>query len=250
MLAITRREVIREQLKEHKSIQITELAELLQVTRETIRRDLRCMEKDGELIRTHGGAYILDGVQNDLDLSTRQFLRVPEKEIIASKCAGLIENGDYIFLDDSSTDWFIAREILHRKIAVLTTSLEIINLLSTSSSVRLFAAGGEYSSATKSFSGSSAAWSLDHYHVDKCFISCRSVSLESGLTDTNDSDAMLHKLALEHSHEKYLAIDNSKLDRSSFAEVAPLSCLNGIIMDCPFPENWIRTLTEHHVRIY
>jgi len=76
MLAITRRDVIREQLKEHKSIQITELADLLEVTKETIRRDLRTMEKDGELIRTHGGAYILDGVQNDLDLSTRQVLRV------------------------------------------------------------------------------------------------------------------------------------------------------------------------------
>jgi len=249
MLAITRREVIREQLKEHKSIQIAELAEQLQVTRETIRRDLRCMENDGELIRTHGGAYILDGVQNDLDLSTRQFLRVPEKEVIASKCTELIRNGDYIFLDASSTDWFIARAVMHRKITVLTTSLEIINLLSSSSSVRLFAVGGEYSAATRSFAGSSAAWSLEHYHVDKCFISCRSVSLESGLTDTNDADAMIHKLALDHSHEKYLAIDNSKLDRSSFAQIAPVSCLSGIIMDCPFPEDWVRYLQDHQVRI-
>ena len=250
MLAITRREVIREQLKEHKSIQITELAELLQVTRETIRRDLRAMEKDGELVRTHGGAYILDGVQNDLDISTRQFLRVPEKEIIAAKCSRLIQNGDYIFLDGSSTAWFIARELLHRRVAVLTTSLEIINLLSASNSVRLFAVGGEYSTAARSFSGSSAAWSLEHYHMDKCFISCRSVSLESGLTDTNDSDAMIHKLALNHSNEKYLAIDNSKLDRSSFAQIAPLSILDGIIMDCPFPQNWTAFLQESHIRIF
>ena len=250
MLAITRREMIREQLKEHKSVQITELAELLQVTRETIRRDLRTMEKDGELIRTHGGAYILDGVQNDIDISTRQFLRVPEKEIIASKCARLIQNGDYIFLDDSSTAWFIARAIMHRKAAVLTNSLEILNLLSASSSIRLFAAGGEYSSAGRSFSGSSAVWCLEHYHVDKCFLSCRSVSLESGLTDTNDTDAMIHKLAIRHSNEKYLAIDNSKLNRSSFSQIAPLNVLDGIIMDCDFPEEWIRFLQEHHIRIF
>ena len=250
MLAITRRDVIREQLKEHKSIQITELAELLQVTRETIRRDLRTMEKDGELIRTHGGAYILDGVQNDLDLSTRQFLRVPEKEIIARKCEKLIQNGDYIFLDDSSTCWFIARSIMYRKLAVLTTSLEIINLLSSSSSVKLFAVGGEYSATTRSFSQSSAVWCMEHYHVDKSFISCRSVSLNAGLTDTNDTDAMLHKLALEHAHERYLAIDSSKLDRDSFAEIAPLTCLDGIIMEHPFPENWVRYLTANHIRIF
>ena len=60
---------------------------------------------------------------------------------------------------------------------------------------------------------------------------------------------MIHKLALDHSHEKYLAIDNSKLDRSSFAQIAPVSCLSGIIMDCPFPEDWVRYLQDHQVRI-
>ena len=52
----------------------------MNVTRETIRRDLRAMEQEHELIRTHGGAYILDGVQNDLDISTRQVLKTEEKE--------------------------------------------------------------------------------------------------------------------------------------------------------------------------
>ena len=72
MLAIARRNAIKEQLQEHKSVTITDLAARLNVTKETIRRDLRAMEEDGELIRTHGGAYILEGVQNDIDISTRQ----------------------------------------------------------------------------------------------------------------------------------------------------------------------------------
>lgn len=250
MLAITRRNMIREQLREKKSIQITAIADLLQVTKETIRRDLRIMEKDGELIRTHGGAYILDGVQNDLDRSTRQILRTSEKEIIAEKCNSLIQNGDYIYLDASSTAWFIAKAILQRNVTVLTDSLEIINLLSTSASVRLFAVGGEYSSAQKSFSGSSALRSMEQYYVDKSFISCRSISMEAGLTDTNDNNALLHKLALSHAHEKYAAIDSSKLDRSSFSHIAPVSMLDGIIMDIPFSEEWVRYLKENHVRIY
>ena len=250
MLAIARKTIIREQLREHKSVRITELAELLNVTNETIRRDLRSMEKDGDLIRTHGGAYILDGVQNDLDLSTRQFLRTGEKEIISEKCSSIIQNGDYIFLDASSTAWFIARAIMHRKVSVLTVSLEIINLLSTSSTIRLFAVGGDYSSSTKSFTGNSAIQNLEHYYFDKAFISCRSVSLEAGLTDTNVDDAMLHRLALAHAHEKYLAIDNSKLNRASFAGIAPVSGLDGIILDQPFPEDWVRYLNEHSVQIY
>lgn len=250
MLAVARQKIIREQLKEHKSVRIADLADLLQVTKETVRRDLGSMEKTGELIRTHGGAYILDGVQNDLDLSTRQVLRIPEKETIARKCSFLIENGDYIFLDDSSTAWFIAREVMHLNIAVLTPSLEIINLLSSAPTVKLFAVGGEYNPSSGSFKGGNTIRNLERYYVDKAFISCRSVSMEAGLTDTNDNDAILHRLALEHAGEKYLAIDTSKLNRSSFASVVPVSDLDGIIMDSPFPPEWTEFLQKNAVRIY
>ena len=85
MLAITRRNAIKEQLMERKSVTITDLANRLNVTKETIRRDLRLMEEQGELIRTHGGAYILDGVQNDIDISMRQVIKTEEKAIIAEK---------------------------------------------------------------------------------------------------------------------------------------------------------------------
>ena len=89
MLAIARRNAIKEQLQEHKSVTITDLAARLNVTKETIRRDLRAMEEDGELIRTHGGAYILEGVQNDIDISTRQILKTAEKQrvIMQQICA-------------------------------------------------------------------------------------------------------------------------------------------------------------------
>ena len=79
MLAISRQNLIKELLQENKSVTIADLAVRMNVTRETIRRDLRAMEQEHELIRTHGGAYILDGVQNDLDISTRQVLKTEEK---------------------------------------------------------------------------------------------------------------------------------------------------------------------------
>lgn len=250
MLAIARKQAIREQLQEYKSVRITDLAAALNVTKETIRRDLHDMENDGELIRTHGGAYILDGVQNDIDISTRQILKMPEKEIIAQKCDSLIQSGDYIFLDGSTTAWAIARAISHRRLTVLTTSLEIANILSSSDTIRLFVVGGEFSATTRSFTGNSAVRNLEQYFVDKAIISCRSVSMEYGLTDTNDNDAVLHRLALEHAREKYLAVDYSKLDKNSFSRIAPISILNGIIMDRSFPVPWIKYLSENQVRIY
>ena len=73
------------------------------------------MEQEHELIRTHGGAYILDGVQNDLDISTRQVLKTEEKKTIALKCDALIQTGEIIYLDNSTTAWFIANKIASSK---------------------------------------------------------------------------------------------------------------------------------------
>lgn len=250
MLAITRRKVIKELLQEHKSVTITDLAARLDVTKETIRRDLRAMEKDEELIRTHGGAYILEGVQNDLDISTRQVLKTTEKEIIAEKCDALIQPGDIIYLDNSTTSWFIGRKIANRHLTVLTTSLEIANLLHNCPSIRLFLIGGEFSRKTMSFSGDSALRNLEHYFLDKAFISCRSVSMDFGITDTNDNDALLHKLILSHSKQKFLVVDHSKIDKVSFTKVAPISELDAVIMDKEFSPEWKEFLSRNQVRYY
>lgn len=249
-MAIARRKVIKDLLLEHKSVTITDLSARLNVTKETIRRDLRAMEKDNELIRTHGGAYILDGVQNDLDISTRQVLKTSEKEIIAQKCDGLIQPGDIIYLDNSTTAWFIARKIASRKLTVLTTSLEIANILSKSSTIRLILIGGEFCHRTMSFSGDGAIRNLQQYFIDKVFLSCRSVSLEFGVTDTSDNSAMLHRTALQHARQKYLTVDHSKLDKVSFTSVAPLKELDGIITDTELSQEWKKCLERNQIQYY
>ncbi len=250
MLAIARKAAIREHLQEHKSVRITDLAAQLNVTKETIRRDLREMEQNGELIRTHGGAYILEGVQNDIDIGTRQVLKIPEKERIAQKCDSIIQPGDYIYLDGSTTCWSIARKIFHRKLTVLTSSLEIANILSTSDTVKLHVVGGEFSSKNMDFIGEGAIKTLERYYVDKAIISCRSVHLRYGITDTSDGRARLHQAALEHARKKYLVIDHSKLNNVSFSYIAPLTAVDGIVMDRDFPADWADYLTAHHIQFF
>ena len=250
MLAISRQNLIKELLQENKSVTIADLAVRMNVTRETIRRDLRAMEKEHELIRTHGGAYILDGVQNDLDISTRQVLKTEEKKTIALKCDALIQTGEIIYLDNSTTAWFIANKIASRKLTVVTNSLEIAIILSSSQTINLFLIGGEYSPRTKSFEGSSAHRSLRQYFFDKAFISCRSIDMEFGATDTSDNSAVSHYLALSHAKQKYLAVDHSKLNNVSFTSVIPLNELDGIILDTEFSPEWKDFLDKNNVRYY
>lgn len=250
MLAITRRNAIKEQLQEHKSVTITDLAVRLGVAKETIRRDLRAMEENGELIRTHGGAYILEGVQNDIDISTRKVLKTAEKELIAWKCDTLIHAGDFIYLDSSTTALFIAKRLVSRKLTVLTDSLEIANILSASATVSLFLIGGEYNAGNMCFTGQGAVRNMEQYFVDKCFISCRSVSMEHGMTDTNDNSAAMHRIALEHAKQRFLAVDSSKLGWNSFSSIAPLKLLDGIITETDLSPEWRECLEQNRVRIY
>lgn len=250
MLAIARRNAIKARLREHKSVTITSLAAELGVAKETIRRDLRAMEESGELLRTHGGAYILEGVRNELDISTRSVLKLPEKELIAKKCEPLVENGDFLYLDGSTTVSALARRLTERKVTVLTDSLEIANILSASKTVSLYVIGGEYYPPNMCFIGQSAVRMLSQYFVDKCFISCRSVSLAHGLTDTGDAFAAQHRAALEHSRLRYLAVDSTKLGWDSFSAVAPLRELTGLVTDCDLPPEWRAALEKDNVKIY
>ena len=250
MLAVTRRKIIQELLQENKSVTITKLAAQLNVTKETIRRDLRSMEKDNELIRTHGGAYILEGVQNDIDISTRQVLRTSEKEIIAEKCNTIIHTGDIIFLDNSTTAWVIAQKIINRKLTVHTTSLQIANILSESSTIHLILIGGEYSPKSKGVEGDGALRNLERYFIDKAFISCRSVSMEYGITDINDNAALMHKLVLHHAKQTFLVVDHTKLNYPSFTCVAPVKFLTGIVLDQEFSSEWKDFLRHNNVLYY
>ncbi|MCD8301015.1 MAG: DeoR/GlpR family DNA-binding transcription regulator, partial [Clostridiales bacterium] len=224
--------------------------ELLGVTKETIRRDLRDMELNNELVRTHGGAYITEGVENELDTYLRQIINIEEKEIIAQKCADLIQTGDYIFLDGSTTCWPIARLIMGRKLTVLTTSLEIANTLSASSTVKLHVIGGEFSASNMDFYGENTRQALCRYYVDKTFISCRNVDLVHGITDTSDIRAAVHRLALDQGKLKYLLVDHSKLNAVSFAHIAPLTDVSALVTDCELPPDWRKYLDEHHIKYY
>jgi len=99
MLAITRKNKIKEITIQKKSVTVSELSEVFNVTEETIRRDLQQLEEEGFLKRIYGGAYIDESVQSDVAVNLREKILVKDKEIIAKECIPFIKDGDSIFLD-------------------------------------------------------------------------------------------------------------------------------------------------------
>lgn len=250
MLAVTRKNRIKDLLTERKSITVTELSKRFEVTEETIRRDLKTLEDENFLTRTYGGAFIQSGVENEVNLSIREVAYVDSKKAIASQCRKLIHNGDSIFLDSSTTALFIAKAIQDMRLTVVTNSLLVVDQLADCNNIQLICIGGTLSRNYKSFNGATAIQSLSNYFLDKSFISCRSLCIEHGVTDSSEELAVVRKKLIEHSNEVYIIADYSKFDKTSFVYICGFQQITGIVTDKTLRQEWIDHLATYKTAIY
>lgn len=249
MLAAERKRCIQQIVLEKKSATVNELAEQFDVTHETIRRDLKALESDGVLVRTYGGAFVQSGVESLVTAEVRKNAYRTEKELIASRCHKLVSNGDAIFLDNSTTSYYIAKRIADMELTVVTNNLMVINLLAKSPSVRLVSVGGEFSITEQSFSGIIALKTLREYYVDKAFISCRSLSIENGITESTDDWALIRQLMIERSDLHYLIADHTKFDKTSFVRISNIDAVTAIITDGRLSDKWHDAVADTSCRI-
>ncbi|MDZ5474066.1 DeoR/GlpR family DNA-binding transcription regulator [Bacillus sp. 31A1R] len=249
MLPIARKNKIKEIIIEKKSVTVAELTELFQVTEETIRRDLKQLEDEGILNRTYGGAYISEGVQSDVDVKLREFIHVEGKKKIASKCLSFIKSGDSIFLDASTTSLVIASMLKDHKLTVVTNSIKVVTTLMDSPSIRIVVIGGTLSNSSLSNLGRTAEDNTRKYFFDSAFISCRSVSMQHGITDSNEQQAAIRQIAAEHANNVFLVADYTKFDKTSFASICGFEDVNAIVVDNTLSDEWRKFLEEKNIQL-
>lgn len=250
MLSVERKAQIKDIVLEKKSVTVTDLSKKFNVTEETIRRDLKSLEESGVLYRTYGGAYIVDGVTNDINARIRETIFNENKIRIAKISAKMINHGDSIFLDSSTTACSICDEISSKRITVLTNSFLVINHLKDNSNINLIAIGGVFNSTRMSFEGKSAILALERYYVDKAFLSCRSLSMEHGITDASESSAEIRQLMLDHAKEVYLVADISKFGKTSFVTIGNFEKVNAVIVDQTLSFEWHKFFETKNIKLY
>lgn len=250
MLALARKTEIKNIILEKKSVTVTELSKRFSVSGETIRRDLNQLEAEGVLTKTFGGAYIQGGVENSVNISLRQHIFPESKQAIAARCLELIHNGDSIFLDSSTTSLFVAKSVKSMNLTVTTNSLLIINELCESPTIHLVCIGGNYTPGDNAFNGLNSQTNLSALYFDKTFMSCRSLSMENGITNSIETEAAFRKLLIERSAKVYIVADYSKFNQTSFIHIADFDKITGIITDFDPSEQWLGFLEKHNVAFY
>lgn len=250
MLPIKRKNQIKEMIIEQKSLVVADMTKLFNVTEETIRRDLKQLEEEGILTRTYGGAYISEGVQSDVDINLREYIHVEGKKKIATKCLSFIQSGDSIFLDASTTSLMIASMLKNIKLTVVTNSIKVVNTLTDSPNINLVVIGGTFSRSSLSNLGRAAEANLNSYFFDIAFISCRSVSMEHGITDSNELQAGVRQIAAKHGKQTFLIADYTKFDKTSFTKISDFDIFHHVVVDDTLSDDWHSFLTNRQITLH
>ncbi len=251
MLAIERRNKILALLQKESRVVVSDLSKIFHVTEETIRRDLEKLEKDGFAKKAYGGAIINESVNSDLPFTVRKTANVVSKQAIADIISSIVEDGDHIMMDASSTAVYIAKQLKNKKnLTIITNSVEILLELSDIAGWKILSTGGMMKEGALSLVGNQAERMLSNYHVDKAIISCKGLDIEKGITDSNDMEAEIKRIMIDSAKLKILAADQSKFDRISFTTICDLSDVDVIVTDEEPDEKWNTALSPMDVEIY
>ncbi|MBY0206705.1 DeoR/GlpR family DNA-binding transcription regulator [Paenibacillus cucumis (ex Kampfer et al. 2016)] len=250
MLAAERYDRIVELVNIKGSMRVSELSERCRVTEETIRRDLDRLEEAGRLRRSHGGAVSVKEDQPEIPYRIRETTHAMEKKRIADAALALIVAGDRILLDASTTAGYMAANMPDMPLTVLTNSIQVATELSSRDNIEVISTGGQLAARSLSFVGPLAERSLETYHVDKLFLSCKGVYLESGsISESNELQARLKQKMVGIADQVILLADASKFGLRAFARVTGLDEVHTIITDQPLTEEQISLCSNYQLLI-
>jgi len=227
-----RKKEILDLLKDQDFVSTQEILKKCDASEITIRRDLSEMEKEGLLIRTHGGATKKVSTDFIFTYNDKMNHNREEKDYICQLASMYIKSNDIIFIDCGSTVSFLPKYISKiEPLTVITNSLPIVSDLIKFDNIKSILIGGEIDNKRKAIYGHSAIQNISQYHANKAFIGADGISLFKGITSYHERSASITLRMAENSDEVFLLCDSSKIEKNSFVKFAPLSIVNHVITD-------------------
>jgi DeoR/GlpR family transcriptional regulator of sugar metabolism len=250
MIPNQRREKIFEMIKEDGSAKVIDLAKIFKVTEVTIRQDLEKLERDGLVIKEHGGAFLKNIKDQVQAFSLTNQENMDKKELIANKCLEYIESGDTIILDSGTTTTEIAKKLKgFKNLTVITNALNIALLLGAEPGIEVIVTGGEFKPPTLSLTGQKAADFFKGINVQKLFLATAGISLKAGLTYPSISDLVVKKAMIDAADTTFLVADSTKIGKSAFASLGALSLIDFIITDAAIEEKFKQVFKDHEIEL-
>ncbi len=232
LIPAQRRERIQEYLTIHKIAPSSDLSTLLGVSEATIRRDFERMENEGILYRTHGGAILSQQLQLEPEYALRASRQVEEKRAIGGLAAGMIKDGEIVFINSGTTTTQLIRQIQsNADITIITNNLAAA-LEMNDPALDLFLIGGQFQPKSNSVAGRFAIDNLNQIYADQSFIGVDGISIKQGFTVPSNAEAEIIRLMIERTKGSVnILADHTKWEAVSNFEVARIDQAHKIITD-------------------
>lgn len=248
-LPVERRLKILERVAEQEAIQASELARDFGVSEMTVRRDIQRLERDGFLRQTYGGATVHLTRSVELAFNARALQHAREKRLIGMEAAALVADARVVFVGIGTTAEQFARFIRAREdVLVVTASLTIASLLGTRP-LQVVVLGGRVRRNELSCNGPVAQHTLQRYQIDVAVVGAAGVSAEWGLTDLDDDEAEINRIAIERARKVVVIADASKLGQVAATAVAPLHRVATLVTDASAQKDELEKIEAIGVRV-
>lgn len=249
MTLTIRQEKILTLLKQKKHLSNEHLCHKLFCSLSTLRRDLIRLETDGLIKRFHGGATIIEQTNSEFSHFYRETENNEAKSYIASLAADFIGNGMSIFLDSSSTSFYICEHLRDfHNIIVVTNGLRNAISLSSLDNVKVYLPGGELKTNSTSIVGELASTFLANFKADLCFFSCRGIDSE-GTYEASLNQALFKQHMIANAKQTLLLCDDTKFDSPHFFNLTGYDKIDTLITNTKPPEAFFKSASKHNVEI-
>ncbi|MFZ1939745.1 MAG: DeoR/GlpR family DNA-binding transcription regulator [Terracidiphilus sp.] len=251
MLAEERRFRISEILSQQRTVAAAELTEMLGVTAATVRRDLAALERQGLLVRSHGGAVSRSSNTNfQPSYEAQGRSQREEKRQIAAEAAKLVLDGDTLFLEGSTTVAEMLPKLQQRvRLTVVTNSPLILYQLQRFQNIHVICTGGDLQRDVFYLSGVWAQRALGEIRVDKAFLGVSGIDVGYGLSTASQTEALIKKAIIRSAKVRIALADHSKFGNQCFAYVGPVADLSCLVTDAGTPSSCVKALRDTGVQV-
>jgi len=226
-----RQRQILNELSQHGTVAVDALAQALNVTPQTIRRDLNQLCDAGLVQRVHGGAVLKDSVEN-LGYGARKTLMVEEKEAIARSVANLIPDHASLFINIGTTTELVAKYLSDKAgILVVTNNINVASALWPMPNLQVMVASGMIRHSDGGIVGSSTEKFIEQFKVDYAVIGCSAIDADGELLDYDFREVGVTKAIIKHSRSVILVADSMKFERKAPIKICNLADIDHLLTD-------------------
>jgi DeoR/GlpR family transcriptional regulator of sugar metabolism len=250
LTATQRMQRILELLETRDGVHVAELADEFLVSEVTVRHDLSELARQGLVARVRGGVRPLERGHSELAFDVRMRLQADEKRAIAHAAAAMVEDGEAVALDSSTTAYFLARELRgRRELVVVTNGLLIAGALTESPGITVLLTGGMLRHPAMSVVGDAAVEVLRGHRIDKGFFGARGLSLDRGLMDLNPEEVRIKQELAAACTQVIGIFDSTKWHRTALLPFVAADHVHAIVTDSQAPADRVQAWRKMGVEV-